>query len=249
MSSWEPGDAVPLEGEFRKGGALFDPPNVYLTVMDPAGVETPYFYPAGGLAHPSLGVFRKDYPLATDALVGRYHYWWACDGDGQAADPDTFDVRPLVAPLWRPSVEDVGAIIRARTKTRLSESLQAGNEIGTFNDATRPTGDEVEKLIDEATDDVANAVGLTICQETLEVSARRVAALGAAMAVELSYFPEQIRADQSPYEALERRYKDRLARLVTAVEEKCGGAGGGDTPGGLLPTHTMPCGGDDRELF
>lgn len=249
MSAWEPGDAVPLEGEFRKGDALFDPPNVYLTVKAPDGGETDFFYPAGGLAHPSLGVFRKDYPLADDALTGRYHYWWACDGDGQAAEPASFDVRPLIAPNWRPTVDDVGAIIRARTKTRLSETFEAGNEIGTFNEKTRPTGDEVERLIDEATDDVANAVGVTICEPALEISGRRVAALGTALLIELSYFPEQIRADQSPYEALERRYKDRLARLVTAVAEKCGDADSGGSPGGLLPTHTMPCGGYDGERF
>ena len=55
---------------------------------------------------------------------------------------------------WAPSVEDVGALLRARTI-----KSETGEELGTFTDETRPTSTAVVSLIDAATDDVVSAVG------------------------------------------------------------------------------------------
>lgn len=112
---------------------------------------------------------------------------------------------------WAPTVAAVGAILRSRTKDN------AGNELGTFTDQTRPTGEEVGELIGTATNDVAAEVGADI------VSARRpyaasVAALGTALQVELTYFPEQVALGRSPYAELKKLYDERLKRLKTMVE-------------------------------
>src|SRR5207244_4319034 len=56
-------------------------------------------------------------------------------------------------PAWRPALDDVGALIRARTKD------VNGNEVGTFNEDTRPTGALVEIIIDAAVADLIARVG------------------------------------------------------------------------------------------
>src|SRR4051812_3475139 len=188
MARHDIGETVPLTAAFDDADAntAFDPPTVTLVVRKPDETETTYEWPAGagGITRTALGRFRH---LEIPDMAGRWQYWYAGDGDTPAVEPSTFDVRPLITPNWRPVVADVGAILRARTKARLSETFAAGNEIGTFNDETRPTGDQVERLIDQAVDDVTDTVGTDICTQELQTSAGRVAAIGAALLVELSY--------------------------------------------------------------
>lgn len=120
---------------------------------------------------------------------------------------------------WAPAVAAVGARLRSRTKDR------DGNELGTFTDTTRPTGDEVERLIAEEAGNVADVVGDDLDIKFWERAAA-VTVLGTAAAVELTYFPEQVATGRSPYDQLKTLYTERLGNLKTAVE-----AGGGDTPG------------------
>lgn len=121
---------------------------------------------------------------------------------------------------WAPTVADVGALLHARTKD------SSGNELGTFTANTRPTDTQVSELIDQAVDDVITAIGqsLTISPDTYD-TASKVAALGAAMLVELSFFPEQVGSGRSPYAQMLALYNTRLERLKLLVE-----AEGGDTP-------------------
>lgn len=138
---------------------------------------------------------------------------------------------------WTPGVADVGAILRARTKDR------SQNEVGTFTDETRPTDVQVQVLIEQAVSDIVDVTGADIPPATFN-SARRVASIGAAMAVELSYFPEQIGSGRSPYPQLEALYNGRLKSLVAAVEA-AGGTTIGEGGTALLgPAYSFPMTGD-----
>lgn len=96
-----------------------------------------------------------------------------------------------------PQVSQVGALIRSRTKDT------AGNELGTFTDDTRPTYDQVTELIQSAVNTLSLRIGSEISPQLVD-EASRLAALRAAMLVEVSYFPEQIASNKSPYTT----YKD-----------------------------------------
>jgi hypothetical protein len=108
------------------------------------------------------------------------------------------DTTPPVEPIevaWRPTVDDVAALIRARTKDA------SGNELGTFTAATRPTDAEVEQLISNGCAKVATLVGWTLPGDA-ELEAKHLAALWTACEVEQSYWPEQVRSERSPFAQL-----------------------------------------------
>jgi hypothetical protein len=132
---------------------------------------------------------------------------------------------------WEPRPSDIGAILRARTKAT------SGREVGTFNEDTRPTGSQVQELIESAVAKVDARVGTV--PETLWVHARRVAALRAAMFVELSYFPEQVNAGRSVYTHLKAEFDEELAELIVEVTSS------NDTDGvlgqpALSPAYSFP---------
>jgi hypothetical protein len=114
--------------------------------------------------------------------------------------------------LGRPSVDDVALLIRARTKD------SQGNEVGTFDDDTRPTGDDVEKQIDASMSLVGSR-----CPPPHELPVELVPAFAnlvayrAALRVEKSYFPEQVRSNRSAYDELRQEYLDDLAAFLEAV--------------------------------
>jgi hypothetical protein len=112
----------------------------------------------------------------------------------------------------RPTVEEVALLIRSRTKDSL------GNEIGTFDDETRPTADQVEEQIDAA----AALVGMRLppmdeLADELLPAVAHVVAYRAALRIEKSYFPEQVRTDRSAYEQLLGEYESDLEALVSAA--------------------------------
>lgn len=126
---------------------------------------------------------------------------------------------------WAPAVGDVGNVLRARTKNT------DGAELGTFSASTRPTDGQVTGIINTAAGDVAAVVGSDLPESTWQLAAS-VTAVGAAMLVELSFFPEQVATGRSPYDQLAELYKTRLSRLKDAVSEA-----GGDVveEGGTAP--------------
>jgi hypothetical protein len=84
-------------------------------------------------------------------------------------DPHAIDITPSVA--------DVAALLRARTKD------MNGDEVGTFNDDTRPTSAQVITLIEEAVGDIEARMRVSPPPE--------LAAPPPRCLVELSCFPEQ----------------------------------------------------------
>lgn len=146
---------------------------------------------------------------------------------------------------YTPTVEEVAALLRARTKDNL------GQEVGTFNESTRPTGAEVESMIANAVTDLASALGADLPDAADEDQAgdvdayrnyaKRLAILSTAMDIELSYFPEQVESGRSAYEAYERRYNTGLERLTEAVGEAHGGREGSAVgEGASLPSFHFP---------
>jgi hypothetical protein len=135
------------------------------------------------------------------------------DATGDTSDTDPLNNVPNPADNFLPTISDVGALVRARTKD------DAGNEIGTFTSVTRPTGDEVLRLIDQAAGDVTALVDYTIPVNCYR-QASSVIALRAAMLVELSYFPEQINTGRSPYEQFKLLFDDMMARLKESVDRE-----------------------------
>jgi hypothetical protein len=109
-----------------------------------------------------------------------------------------------------PTVDDVAALIRARTKD------SNGAEIGTFNDDTRPTAAQAQEAITHAVRLLHSAVGAVGpgCTDL----AQMVAAYGAAAEIELSYYPEQARKEMSPYSYLLSQYEQYLQGLVSCIE-------------------------------
>jgi hypothetical protein len=120
---------------------------------------------------------------------------------------------------WAPSIDDVGATLRARTIDN------NGSEVGTFTSSTRPTNRQVEDLIAQACADVVDACGHTIPND-LQDSASYAASIGAACLVEISYYPEQVGSGRSPYPELKSMYDERLLRLIDSVAHE-----GMDVPG------------------
>jgi hypothetical protein len=111
---------------------------------------------------------------------------------------------------FTPTVDDVAALIRARTKD------SNGNEVGTFTDDTRPTTAQCQEAIDHQVIALHRKVGAvgTQCAGVAQIAV----AYGAAAEIELSYFPEQARTDRSPYTYLLQQYDELLQGVVDCVE-------------------------------
>jgi hypothetical protein len=118
----------------------------------------------------------------------------------------------------RPTVEQVALLLRARTKD------SAGNEVGTFDDDTRPTGDQVEEQIDVALALVGVRFPPSSTMTVEQVGAfQALVAYRAALRIEKSYFPEQVRSDRSAYPQLREEYLDDLQAFTEAMSAGAGG--------------------------
>jgi hypothetical protein len=120
--------------------------------------------------------------------------------------------------LGRPTVEQVARLIRTRTKD------DHMNEVGTFDDATRPTSADVEAHIDDA----LALVGLRlpyyaeIPADLLPAVAVTVA-LEVACQIEKSYWPEEVPSGQSPYDQLRQEADAALNALAGQASAATGG--------------------------
>lgn len=136
---------------------------------------------------------------------------------------------------YRASVQDVADLLRARTLAT------NGVELGTFADTTRPTDEQVIRLINKAQDDVSGKIGLVVPAMFVR-DAQNLVAIRAAMYVELSYFPEQIRANKSIYPELLALWDAQLSALLASIE--AAGADGvldaEDLGSALAPAYAFP---------
>jgi hypothetical protein len=113
---------------------------------------------------------------------------------------------------YRPSIDDIGARMYART-------LDAnGKRYGTFTAITTPNAAAVDALIDDALATVEAAVGGNIDGGFL-TTAKACVIWNTAMLIELSYFPESTESGDSAYKAYQERYEDMLKHLKEAIEQ------------------------------
>jgi soluble cytochrome b562 len=112
---------------------------------------------------------------------------------------------------YTPTVAQVGALLRARTKDA------SGNELGTFNEETRPTGEQVAGLIATSVSRMRARFGEELAEDLREDAASLVT-LRTAMLVELSFFPEQIQSDRSPYDRYKDLYDEGLKAFIVEVD-------------------------------
>jgi hypothetical protein len=131
----------------------------------------------------------------------------------------------------RPTVDDVASLIRARTKN------DQGREVGTFDDSTRPTAAQVETHITNAVSLLASRWPVVL-DESFAPAVRALTAYRAAMQIEKSYFPEQVRSDRSAYDQLREEYQDDLAALMDALG--AGGEDGGSARGSRAHSELTP---------
>lgn len=132
---------------------------------------------------------------------------------------------PLVGDLteWAPGVDNVGAILRART-------LVNGAEVGTFTSATRPNADQVADLLAGSVGEVDGIVAGDI-PARMHRWARDLAALRTAVRVERTFYPREAALDGSVAQLLADDYADSLDRFESAVRRYVSAHGAG--PGGI----------------
>lgn len=154
----------------------------------------------------------RDFTAEYDEEDGTWFRVVFIDADGDQEPTVGIDA---TAVSYRPAIEDVAALLRARTTD------SSGNELGTFTSATRPTDDQVDRLIDQALGEVESRVG-TI-PDTVVAKARSLASLYTAMLIEASYYPEQATGNESAYERFKELYEAGLAGLLSAITDDSAG--------------------------
>lgn len=162
-------------------------------------------------ALPSSRSFTTD--LAT-LPNGWYRIVWL-DADGDESAPTT----AFHNTGFTPSVDDVAALLRART-------YSGGSEVGTFDETTRPTAAQVIDLIEIAAGDLLGRLAGRV-PEAFYADARRLIALQAAALIEASFFPDQLDTDRSAYRQYLAMYLSGLEALLARPEiSAAAGAGG-----------------------
>ena len=217
---------------FTADGVPADPTTVTLDLISPSGTLTSHT--GGALENNEVGRWSK---IVTLDEVGRWEFRWTATGTVVAMQTGSIEVYQHafgtggeVRPLWKPSIEEVAAVIRARTKD------DAGDEIGTFTETTRPTQVQVEFYINMVAGTLIACTGDWL-PEALRPLSRQTIAVGAAMAIELAYWPEQMDAEDSAYNKLKQLWDMLQPKLC----ELSGPSRPDDLPGadggGMLPLY------------
>jgi len=144
------------------------------------------------------------------------------------------DIQQPVVPLWDSpdanqawlcTVYDVALKDLSRTRDSF------GNMVGTFNQLTFPTDDQVVAMIQRLGPAVADAIGDVIPTAFYD-DAQNVLATRVAMQIELDYYPDQVNTGRSIYPQLEKMYETELTRLQTAITSSSGGDVSPSAPAG-----------------
>ena len=135
-------------------------------------------------------------------------------------------------PAITPDITKVSALLRTRTKN------DVGSEAGEFSTTTRPTLVQATALLGDAKNIVTGKIGTAEpCTDELALDAAHVIHLRCALMIELSYFPEQINTNRSPYEQIKALYDSDLRDLIEAIAEECGTGIGEPGLGGQMPSY------------
>jgi hypothetical protein len=121
-----------------------------------------------------------------------------------------------IRPDYLPTSREVGAMLRTRTR------LPGGQELGFFTNDTRPTDAEVDLLVAQAYEDLISRTQADI-PEVLIGQFRQTLILATALRIELSYFPEQIATNRSPYDQYKTLYDEQWRVLTEALNDVADG--------------------------
>jgi hypothetical protein len=180
-------------------------------IIDDAGTVV-VAHTTTGITEISAGQYAKAFVAPVDA--GDYLLVW---DNGPTTITEALLVTstpPLAAAVdFVPTVAQIGALLRARTKDN------DGNELGTFTDATRPTGTEAQEFIDAAVAHIAMRLGPRIPDSAMG-AAQNAAALRAAYRIERAYWPEQLESDNSTFRSLWDEYNAAMAELQDTLEDE-----------------------------
>jgi hypothetical protein len=111
---------------------------------------------------------------------------------------------------YTPTLDQVAAHIMARTVN------QYGVRQGTFTPDTTPTDTEATAIIAETMNEIADIVGDDI-PDFFWDDASSVAAIKVASQIELSFYPEQVQTNRSPYDRLLAKYEEAMVNLAKQV--------------------------------
>lgn len=115
---------------------------------------------------------------------------------------------------YTPTIDEIGKRLAARTMI-----TDTGERVGTFNDETRPTGEEVSDLIQDALTVVGAAVGIDLEAEFLPMAKAAVIAY-TCMSIEMSYYPETTEAGESAFHAFKDRFTQQTEYITTSLNER-----------------------------
>jgi hypothetical protein len=155
-------------------------------------------------ARPQARAFSTDQALLT---LGWYRLVFSDEtGGSYAMNPVS-----LFPKVFAPTVADVALLVLARTVD------DSGKRRGTFTPETTPTAAEVQHFIVKAVATISAVATLTADSEPqLILQARNLAAVYAAMLVELSYEPGN---EDSAYDRLLGLYEKGLGELLEALPD------------------------------
>lgn len=134
---------------------------------------------------------------------------------------------------YTPSLEEVGQVTLGRTVDDL------GIQTGTFSEETRPTDDQVTKLILRAVADVRPKIGADIPADLFE-DAKTVVSYRTAMLIELTQFGAEVATERSPYPQYKELFKEALGDLINSVEAEEAGADSANTVTATGPAFGFP---------
>jgi hypothetical protein len=161
-------------------------------------------------ADPSQPATRSFTTSLATLTSGWYRVYFE-DAHGQQAYTDpVFNQGVESDQNYIPTVRNVASKIMSRTKD------QYGKLIGTFTEDTTPTGQQVEIVVDGIITEVADVIGDQVPEAFVD-DAANVAALRAAMQVELDFFSDQVNTGRSIYPQLREQYLTALENLVKAL--------------------------------
>lgn len=239
------------------GGSIVPQVDVYtwdtttaatLTVIDPDGVTTAGANPVANLVTVTAdGVPTQVQRWTVDPIMlGKPKRWvfvWHVVNTGGGTKSETVWVEAPPQPggvAWRPTLSRVASYVPSRPLVPAADG--SNRDLMTFDATTRPTGAQVDQLIDDAVNWVTDRCG-TLATALYE-SATACAAIRAAGFVELGY-PER----NDPMKSTANTTSDRLLKQadlmlesLAARNEALTGADG-DTPDpavALMPRWSFP---------
>jgi hypothetical protein len=147
---------------------------------------------------------------------------------------------------WWPSVDQVAAILYARTLAKDEGASDLEEDYrGTFDTTTSPTKERVEAMTELA---VGAFLGLTgghePCTDVLKLTARTQVVLFISMLAEASYRPENTGGDDTAFEAIRKLWQPLAQAAADTIASSC--PLGTDTPdptargGALGPRARLP---------